>query len=472
MTEFEPTWMSENAACALGDSLTVMQSMADASVDQIITDPPYGLKFMGRAWDHGVPSAEVWAEALRIAKPGAMLLAFGGTRTYHRLAVAIEDAGWEIRDCMMWLYGSGFPKSMDISKAIDKAGGVSASAFKLDLKSKVDASGMSRSKIDTECGFTMRFDTPYEADPVGWGVSLPSPEKWQKICEVLEIDPASWQGLIDRVWRGRAGDVTSTNGSMSGGNYQRNTKEPAVIDDAKVWNGYGTALKPAWEPIIVAMKPLDGTFVNNALTHGVAGLNIDACRVGNEARTWKGMSARQPECAGTFRDDNWVPKEISNSAEGRWPANVILDEDAGAVLDEQSGTLKSGKPGIMRCGENTGTALGKESRKPGTPMKGIGDSGGASRFFYCAKASKAEKTCKGAVENKHPTVKPLALMRYLCRLLKMPGDEGTLIFDPFMGSGSTGVAALQEGCYFLGLDNDEPSFQTAVSRIEAEEANK
>ena len=245
-----------------GDLLDVLPQLPEASVDCTVTDPPYGLHFMEKGWDHDVPGPAYWQAIARVCKPGALLLAFGGTRTHHRLACAIEDAGWEIRDCLMWLHGQGFPKSLDISKALDKAAGAVREVV-----------GASRSIDCVERGYTKVYRTKAENSGFGtsrtFGLGIP---------------------------------ITA----------------PATPEAAK-WNGWGTALKPAWEPIVLAMKPLDGTFARNAETWGVAGMNIDACRIGT-----------------------------SEQSKGRWPTNLLLDEEAADMLNQQTGVLKSG---VMKAGE-------------------------------------------------------------------------------------------------------------------------
>jgi DNA modification methylase len=375
-----------------GDCLQIMPTLAENSIDTIITDPPYGLTFMGKEWDRGVPGEPFWREALRVAKPGAFLLAFGGTRTYHRLACAIEDAGWEIRDCLMWLYGSGFPKSMDISKAIDKAAGA-----KREVIRTTSSGGYKRlMTANVEQGFR----------------------------------PADY---------------------YEDGN--KFTSKEAVTDLAKQWNGWGTALKPAWEPIILAMKPLDGTYVANATKHGVAGLNIDGGRIPlNGERPPSGSGDMRGR--NTFAQDEWTQTHMANGGNktpegGRWPANVILDEEAGVILDAQSGTLTSGKPTGKRKGTSGQSGI----------YSSDSNRGGASRFFYCAKASKKEK----GADNTHPTVKPLALMEYLCRLTATP--TGGIVLDPFMGSGTTGVAAKNTGRDFIGIEMDATYFGIAKKRV-------
>lgn len=341
----------------LGDCLEIMGQLEANSIDTCITDPPYGLKFMGKDWDHGVPGIPFWTQAYRLLKPGAFLLAFGGTRTFHRLTCAIEDSGFEIRDCMVWLYGSGWPKPHNISKAIDKEAG----------KEKIIGS---------------------------------KPDRWTGQGGVYNLSSDRPQDLAK---------VTVPN-----------------TDNAKLWNGWGTALKPAWEPIIVAMKPKNGTFAQNALKYGVAGLNIDG--------------VRKP----------------------RWPANVILDEKAAKMLDESVGITKSGymKAGTKRS--NTARYAGPMPEQTGEET--YGDSGGVSRFFYCNRATSGEKN-EGleGIANKHPTVKPLSLMRYLCKLTRTP--TGGTVLDPFMGSGSTGIACILEDRDFIGIDNDPESFEVAEQRI-------
>ena len=405
------------ATLLTGDCLEVMPTLDAASIDAIVTDPPYGLGFMGKAWDHGVPGVDFWREALRVAKPGAHLVAFGGTRTYHRLTCAIEDAGWEIRDCLSWLYGSGFPKSLDVSKAIDKAAGAAGTYGA--PKSAAHAGWVERGR--------MRGDNGHE------GLQRP----WMD-------DPEA----VDRAAR---------------------TYQPAS-DAARNWQGWGTALKPAWEPIILARKPLVGTVAANVAAHGTGALNIDGCRVGTVE----------------YPQDEWTQKGASRTAygrhrpsdtpvpSGRWPANLTLDEDAAAMLDEQA--------------PRTGASAPVRGTEPSTPAKHTYGTfargggafhddgfGGASRFFYCAKASRSERNAgtqnPGALqsantdrtsENHHPTVKPLALMRWLCRLVTPAG--GTVL-DPFTGSGSTGCAAVAEGFAFVGIEREVEYVEIARRRI-------
>lgn len=344
------------------------------SIDAIVTDPPYELGFMSKTWDaSGVAyDRATWAEALRVAKPGAHLLAFGGTRTHHRLMVAVEDAGWEIRDVLMWLFGSGFPKSKNVAGAIDRGEGLP-----------------NRGHAIAHASHTRPIT----------GEALPSGE-----------DLPAYQGQTER---------------------------------SRQWEGWGTALKPAYEPIVLARKPLIGTVAQNVTAYGTGALNIDASRIGTERRTIEGMSS-----LGVMHDDDWKPRSVSSTVEGRWPANLILDEEAGALLDAEN-------------------------------------DGGPSRFFYSSKAGRAEREAglagfaperrsdgrakdienprlrTDSRRNDHPTVKPIDLMRYLCRLITPPG--GTVL-DPFCGSGSTGMAALDAGFDFIGTDLDPHYLAIAQQR--------
>lgn len=354
------------------DCLNVLKTMEDNSIDSCVTDPPYGLSFMGKAWDYDVPKKEIWEEVLRVLKPGGHVLAFFGSRTYHRGVVQIEDAGFEIRDQIMWLYGSGFPKSHNIG------------------------------------------------------------------------------------------------------------------------DGWGTALKPAHEPIVVARKPINQTVAKNVLEYGTGALNIDECRV--EVSADDDVFAKNPNTKGGFGHGNAAVYGDSNGApeydpsKGRWPANVIHD-GSDEVVNE-----------FAKFGEKKSCMTPSNARSPGTIFGGSRtqgnlpmDSGTAARFFYCAKASKSDKdegledflakkvvtwqTGNGAsgkpssmsanrnteYKNIHPTVKPTELMKYLCRLVT-PKDG--VVFDPFMGSGTTGKAAAQEGFRFVGIEMSEEYFEIAQARIE------
>ena len=370
------------------DCIVAMREMPTGSIDAIVTDPPYGLSFMGKGWDHGVPGVEFWTEALRVAKPGAHLLAFGGTRTYHRLACAIEDAGWEIRDCVMWVYGSGFPKSLDVSKAIDKAAGAER--------------------------------------------------------EVLGIDPVRFARLKNQV----AGSVST------GEQWEHGRRDVSITahatEAARQWQGWGTALKPAWEPIIVARKPLVGTVAENVLAHGTGALNIDGCRIETSDR-WHRENGCNAGLGGDFlRHKKEMPR--SGNDAGRWPANLIHDG---------SEEVLAGFPETASGGDGNGAQKGEFLRgvgDTGSPRIYDKNKGSAARFFYSAKASKADR----GEGNHHPTVKPTALMRYLCRLVTPPGG---VVLDPFMGSGSTGKAAVLEGFRFIGIEREAEYVEIARARV-------
>jgi site-specific DNA-methyltransferase (adenine-specific) len=365
----------------VGNCLDTLKTLDDASISSIVTDPPYELGFMGKTWDaSGIAyNVELWRECLRVLKPGGHLLAFGGTRTYHRMAVAIEDAGFEIRDSIHWIYGSGFPKSLDVSKAIDKAAGAK--------RDKVPATGGLHNNANL------------------------NDDGWSKV--------GSSAPMMD-------GPTASTKA-------------------AKTWQGWGTALKPAHEPIVVARKPLVGTVAANVLAHGTGALNIDGCRVGSEIITINTFD----NGAKPFGDAVGEPY-TSRQSSGRWPANIIFDEEAGAELDAQSGQVGALAPasgptyaGPSKSGSMAGAFKGNGDAVPAFHN----DKGGASRFFYCPKPGKKERNAGGT--NTHPTVKPVALMRYLVRLVTPPGG---IVLDPFLGSGTTAMAATLEGFDWRGCE--------------------
>ena len=379
----------------LGNCLEVMRTLPDCSVDAVVTDPPYGLSFMGKKWDYAVPSVEIWAECLRVLKPGGHLLAFAGTRTQHRMAVRIEDAGFEIRDMIAWVYGSGFPKSLDVSKAIDKAAGAE------HLR--------------------------------------------QFVCE----NPASRPG--------NAGSGVQGETATTGNGWRKPTrpdKTAPATPEAQQWAGWGTALKPALEPITMARKPIAGTVAANVLAHGTGGLNVDGCRVGTETVGWGGGAAGgktwNASNSGLCKDGEARP------VQGRWPANLIhdgSDEVVGLFPAEARSSCGGGKSANAKPRYSGGFRPDHDST-----AGQYYDTGSAARFFYTAKASRDDRSDG----NTHPTVKPTDLMRYLCRLVTPPG--GTVL-DPFMGSGSTGKAAMLEGLEFIGIEREAAYHAIAESRI-------
>jgi len=411
-----------------GDCLDELREMPDNFFDAIVTDPPYELGFMGKSWDAtGIAyNVDLWREVLRVLKPGGHLLAFSGSRTYHRMACAIEDAGFEVRDMIEWLYGTGFPKSLDVSKAIDKGAG-------------------------------------YE----------------QPIVE----EGASGKGAL------------SVNALGSGLNVNFAARpKTAPVTAAAAWKGWGTALKPGHEPICMARKPLDGTVAANVLTHGTGALNIDASRVGSEARPIMVRTETVVAAKSMSGESTRATSSGETTTQGRWPANVILDADAAVELDAQSGTLKSGANPTRRGADGERVALGAFAGQESCAAPRGVDIGGASRFFYVAKPSRAERDAgcdnlptrsggeateredgsdglkspragagrTGGARNHHPTVKPVALMRHLIRLVTPPGG---VVLDPFVGSGSTGVAALLEGFDFVGIEREAEYIPIIEARI-------
>ena len=413
-----------------GSNLDILPTLPDNSVDSIVTDPPYELGFMGKKWDNsGIAySVELWTECLRVLKPGGHLLSFGGTRTWHRVAVAIEDAGFDVRDSIAWMYGSGFPKSLDVSKAIDKAAG-------------------SERKVLTETVDDLFGERNEETIVV------------------------------------RTGKDAGTYGAMTGISPQTSPSTP----EAQQWEGWGTALKPAFEPIVVARKPLAGkTVAANVLEHGTGALNIDGSRIGTEQRLNQ-PAGNKADSQGVYKFSNAEVDAFNGTdtktVQGRWPANVILDEYSAELLDEQSGVRQAGAfPKKADKTTNQIFKYGLEERDERVNL----DSGGASRFFYCAKASKRDRN-EGLEElpdhewrddgapipqrnerpflpskNHHPTVKPTALMRYLVKLVTPP--NGTVL-DPFTGSGSTGKAAILEGFDFIGIELTEEYLPIIEGRL-------
>jgi len=414
------------------DCIAAMKEMEDNSVDSIVTDPPYELGFMGKSWDaSGIAfKIEVWQQALRVLKPGGHLIAFSGSRTYHRMAVAIEDAGFQIRDQIMWVYGSGFPKSLNISKAIDKSAGA-------------------------------------EREVVGKGAGYGHQDDKE----------------IDQKYGFKA---------------DYNITAPAT-DAAKQWDGWGTTLKPAHEPMVLARKPLEGTVANNVLTYGTGGLNIDGSRVAHLSEADRASATPQGKVtsnklAGSAPDienAGRVDVERPDTSLGRFPANFIHDGS-----DEVVALFPSNVKGeIGRAGRTSAGEYDASNFKMGVVTEtGFKDNGSAARFFYSAKASRKDRnegldgfgvkknskmfrtanntsdTISQGFErfdtqpqaNNHPTVKPTSLMQYLVRLIT-PG--GGIVLDPFMGSGSTGKACAYEGFDFIGIDQSAEYVEIARARI-------
>ncbi|AYJ75797.1 putative DNA methylase [Bacillus phage BSP18] len=387
-----------------------MKLIPDNSVHSIVTDPPYELGFMGKSWDStGIAyNVDLWKECLRVLKPGGYLLAFGGTRTYHRMTCAIEDAGFEIRDQIQWIYGQGFPKSHNISKAIDK---------KLGVKREVVGK---HTHPTAKNGNRTGSKPPYQAED-----------------------------------------------SPLDGSYKITT--PAT-DLAKQWDGWGTALKPANEPIVMARKPLSEKSVSeNVMKWGTGGINIDDCRIefaeNDDSRIGKDYkhSAKAGLENGNKKDNSSGQPQQLHNPKGRFPANVIFDEESSKALDEQSGILKSGTNAVRRKEgffvEHGG--LGKA----GDIQITYGDSGGASRFFYCAKAKKKEK----GEGNNHPTVKPIKLMEYLVKMVTPPNG---FVIDPFTGSGTTLIASKLNDMQYIGFELESEYIEIANMRLDCIEDYK
>ena len=386
-----------------GDCRDVMRSLPPESVDAIVSDPPYGLSFMGKEWDQGVPGVEFWTEALRVAKPGAHLVAFGGTRTYHRLAVAIEDAGWEVRDCLSWLYGSGFPKSLDVSKQIDKHGGTPPAWFGPWFRAWRESQGITQKQVATLFPSKTGNLTGCVAN---WelGFNLPTPEQFNLIREAFglpfdSIEAAEREVVGRREVNGEQGTAGGyQNGLASVRGADITTKREIDItapatDAAKRWHGWGTALKPAWEPIILARKPLTGTVAANVTQYGTGAINVDGCRIGTSKpaatntafESWRNLEGRA---------DRQQPEQTYNPNTGRWPANVLLDEDAAGMLDEQTGALSVNGPATWRRNKQDAisnpTSYAPPPKDVGETRIGYGDTGGASRFFFVAREGQCE----------------------------------------------------------------------------------
>lgn len=457
-----------------------MAQLEAESVDTIITDPPYGLEFMSTNWDKAVPGPDFWEAALRVCKPGAMMLAFGGTRLFHRLTCAIEDAGWEIRDCLMWLYGSGFPKSHDISKAIDKRGGSQVGWFGPWLRQWREENDITQKEVarlfPSNTGGLTGCVANWEL-----GLNMPTPGQFNRICKEFDLPFDSLEEAEREIIGQRAAipGVAFT----SEGPDTLDITAPAT-PEAALWNGWGTALKPAWEPIVLAMKPLDGTFAENALRHGVAGLNIDGGRIGlgNEKAPRGGK--HQERTGGTDYFSRVPGKRTETSQDGRWPANLMLDEDTAPMLDGRVGNVKqdgkvTGKEASYSGEHGIYSPRGQQENSP------FNDSGGASRFFYIAKPSKADRGHREAVSmplfdtvdegfrNDHPTVKPTPLMErliilqvYLARLTDTPAiHQGGVILDPFGGSGTTAIAAKKAGRPIIIIERDKENLEITKQRL-------
>jgi len=476
VNEFTPAYRDESVTVYEGECLDVLRGMPDCSVDSVVTDPPYSYAFMGKNWDsHESPRAfqawcESWArECLRVLKPGGFLAAFGGTRTFHRLACGVEDAGFEVRDSigygsslLAWTYGSGFPKSLNVATAVDKLRDGRSTELSSDESRFCawmrDHSGLTAAdarRLFTSdrflTGTVQILNTATAASPrigrramvptaAAWAAALPemnTPPEW--VNALVKNPPQPPGGTPGDEWHPGAG--VGTAGSNE-------------------WAGFGTALRPSWEPIVVARKPIRGTVASNVVTWGTGALNIDGCRVAGER-----VRTTRTTALGVMNDDGWVPTPavFESHPAGRWPPNVVLDESAAAELDRQSGTGPS--HGLTWGGTNPNPMSWGSDRADAETTAGYTDSGGASRFFpvfkYEPKAPTAERP-KLPDGTAHPTVKPRDLCAWLARLFTPPGG---LILDPFAGTGTTGEAAVMEGFRAVLIERDPKSVEMIRVRL-------
>ena len=444
------------------DSLKQLKLMADNSVDSIITDPPYGLSFMGKKWDYDVPSEEIWKECLRVLKPGGTALIFAGSRTQHRMAVRVEDAGFMLKDTIMWVYGTGFPKAADISKQIDKRGGKNISWFGKWLKDWRKDNNITQKSVSvlfpSKTGGLTGCVANWEL-----GLNIPTIEQFNTICSHFDLPFKSIEELERKVIGSKksgcfnSSEDRHTIGATNAVDVEITT---SATDEAKLWDGWKShALKPAYEPILVCMKPNDGTYANNALTHGVSGLNIADCRVpiegedtrsaGNRTSTFGNMDT----ISGGDGSGGYTPAK-----EGRFPANLIhdgSDEVISLFPNDAQRFFYTAKPSKKE--RDYGMSTFEYKQASGLPMRSKdGNRGG--------EGIDGTKTDRNTVrKNVHPTVKPISLMEYLCKLTSTP--TGGVILDPFMGSGTTGIAAVNTNRDFIGIELSSEYFRIATERI-------
>lgn len=452
----------------IGDCRERMSEMDDASVDSCVTDPPYHLTsivkrfgavdaapaktgktgayaraskgFMGQTWDGGdvAFNPATWEAVLRVLKPGAHLIAFSGTRTYHRMACAIEDAGFEIRDQLAWCYGSGFPKSHDVAKGFDRAADYKLQA--LVRRSAVEAVEAAGLKLP---GNSRHDWTKGEHAPGGkWWAEF---QRW--LPDLTDEERERVEGEIVATVRKAAGWFTR--------GHIYDLRAPATPEAAK-WQGWGTALKPAWEPICLARKPLQGTVAGNIAAHGTGAINIDGCRIGSETVGWGGARGGSDDPSQSQGRNYRMGAGEARPVEGRWPANIIHDGSEEVLTAFPDAPGQQGDLNATGRARPTKTCLGDMS--PPLPHAAHLDRGSAARFFYCAKATTDER----GEGNNHPTVKPVDLMRWLCRLVT---PKGGTVLDPFMGSGSTLIAADAEQFNAIGCELSPDYAAIAERRI-------
>ena len=490
-----------------GDCLEELKKLEDNSVDAVITDPPYGLSntkpaqvadvlkawvtgdtvsvpakrggFMGKDWDSFVPPPAVWAECMRVLKPGGHMAVFAGARTQDLMGLSIRLAGFEIRDTLGWVYGSGFPKSMDISKAVDKGQGKNRQR-QLEFTEWMRSTGITAREINEATETNMGGHYLAAASQPAIATAdlfdklrplLPEvPERIERL--VAERTGIEWTDYVKREVVGKSSHKSGIGNATRGHYTVGGTKAEAYnitapsTSEAQRWDGWGTALKPAIEPIILARKPLDGTVANNVLAHGVGGLNIDACRVGTTGARNNGRK-KDSDIYGDFGACDRVEYN-----KGRFPANVLLDEHAAKEMDKQSGNAGGGF-GVRGKGGSTyanGQGFANTLAETGQTV-GYGDSGGASRFFpvfkYQAKAPKRERPVierEDGSKIQHPTVKPLALLEWLVELITPPNG---VVLDPFAGSGTTLQAARNKGFNAIGIEQDQDYIELIEQRLAA-----
>jgi len=536
LTDYE-YYKTDNITLYKGWCIDVMKNLEGNSIDTIISDVPYGISFMNKKWDYDIPSVETFREMLRVLKPGGTALIFAGSRTQHRMGCNIEDAGFLLKDCIMYIYGSGFPKATDIKKNLEKKYGKQNTKYNLRFMSEPNLSqteyiknkqgqilfkGMQKQGLSVS-GKTTENDGRKKSCMEGWGDIQTSERELQR-CKICTLSEKVFRdGKEGWICNGTPFDYGTKNWAdiaenRSCSSYRpqpskQQKKQSNVVSnkpnpqEIRSWDGWKShGLKPAYEPIIIAMKPNEGSYAENALKHEVSGLNIDGGRIGTETIKVSGKGSYK-EWQKTVKGFTKNKEGINTEHQGRFPANIILDEESGAMLDEQVGELKSGDNCIRR----------KEGRflehgglgKAGDLQITYGDKGGPSRFFYCAKASKSErnagcenleekelghnrfdkcKKCGGYIfqnpdrksackcdnperqnntvkGNHHPTVKPLSLMEYLCKLTKTP--TGGIVLDPYMGSGTTGIACNNTGRQFIGIEKEGEYCEIAKCRIGA-----
>jgi DNA modification methylase/transcriptional regulator with XRE-family HTH domain len=446
--------MSKEEKIICGDSLEVLKDFEDNYFDSVVTDPPYGLAFMGKKWDYDVPEVELWKEVYRVLKPGGHILSFAGSRTYHRMAVNIEDAGFEIRDMLGWLYGSGFPKSHNIGKAVDKFGGrILGKEVGKIIKEKRKELGYSTIQLAEIGKFYGKKNHGGTVSNWETGNGNITPEQFNSLIKILNLKDnpiiENKRQFIkkDKNW-GKKGNIPLSA-----------YKDFDVTKGNSKWEGWGTALKPAHEPIVMARKPFNTSVAENVLTHGTGGINIDECRVGGK--------------------------------EGRFPANIIHDgsEEVLEIFPDSKGVVRKPTGKKILDDENGWN----QNKMIDSTIRGFNDKGTAARFFYCAKASKAERNMglddfegkyldpqrkvgsKGGTnprnrgaeskrKNYHPTVKPIKLMEYLVRLVTP--KEG-IVLEPFAGSGTTLIACKQQGFNYIGIEKEQEYCDIAEARLKS-----